>query len=1376
MAEELNFQSNASNRLPPQNIEAEEAILGGILLDQEAISRVSDRLVPEAFYISAHREIYQAALRLHAQGKPTDLLSLTSWLTDNDKLTLIGGRNKLATLVDRTVSAVNIDALAGLVVEKYLRRQLIKAGNEIVHLGFETETELPIVLDQAEQKVFGVTQEKPQSGLVHISDTLINTFQEVEKRHEGIALPGIPCGFYDLDAMTTGFQRSDLIIVAGRPSMGKCLSYDSEIVLADGQISTIEELYQQRQGSLLTLNDDWKLTFTQPSAFVDDGIKPVFRVTTRLGRAIETTITHPFLTIKGWQRLENLQVGNKIAIPRKIDVFGTETIRECEVKLLGYLIGDGGSTNSTPRFTNSNPLLQTEFSQAVTEFGGLSVRWEDSQGQRTPSLCVRGDLEFIATQRQLFAESLKIAISSRSLSAKKLSDELGVTPSLLCMWQKGECVPNDDTFQLLCKTLGMELEEFAPHRFASISKSSKNALTIWLEKLGLWGKNAHAKNIPSIVFKLEKSQLSLFLNRLFATDGWATLLNSGQSQLGYCTVSEKLARQIQHLLLRFGIIAALKKRSVKYNSTRRPAWQLDITDALSIKNFIAEIGIFGKEAALAKVTEAIYQKRYQTNRDLIPVEIWEQIAVAKGSETWSSLAQRAGIKSYTNIHVGKRALKREKLWILATALDNLPLQQLANSDVYWDEIISIEPVGNKQVYDLTIPETHNFIANDICVHNTAFCLNLAHNIASGYKLPVAVFSLEMSKEQLVQRLLASEAGIETSYLRSGRISQTQWEPLSRAIGNLSDMPIFIDDTANITVTQMRSQARRLQAEQNMQLGLIVIDYLQLMEGGGDNRVQELSRITRSLKGLARELSVPIIALSQLSRGVESRTNKRPMLSDLRESGCLTGDSLVTLADTGLQVPIKELVCKSGFAVWGLNENTMKLERAIVSNAFSTGVKPVFTLKTRLGRKIRATGNHKFLTINGWKKLDELSPKQHLCLPRHLPISGKQTMTYAEVALLGHLIGDGCTLPRHVIQYTTRELDLAENVSFLARELFGETIVPRISPERGWYQVYLPAAQPLTHSVRNPIAKWLDSLGVFGLRSYEKFVPQDLFSQPQELIACFLRHLWCTDGSIKLLAGKKPRPIAYYASSSERLAFDVQTLLLRLGINARLKMIPQPGKGRNQYHVTITGKIDLELFIQKVGAVGEYKRASLQEISEHLENCSHNPNKDVIPKEVWKTQVAPAMQTLGMTTREIQSRLGQSYCGSTLYQANLSRERAFKVANIVESSELVALANSDVYWDEIVAIIPDGEEEVFDLTVSHLHNFVANNIIVHNSIEQDADLVIMLYRDEYYSPDTPDRGIAEVIVAKHRNGPTGTVKLLFDPQFTKFKNLARPNNY
>lgn len=392
MTQELNF-SLFSNSLPPQNVDAEESILGGILLDPDAIGRVADILTADAFYINSHRDIYKSAMQLHTQGQPTDLMSVATWLSDHELLERVGGTAKLAQLVDRTVSAVNIDRYAKLVVEKYLRRQLIQAGNEIVQLGYDTVLELEAVFDQSEQKIFGLTQKRPQQGLTPISETLIQTFQEIETRHEGVALPGLPSNFYDLDAMTGGFQRSDLIVIAGRPSMGK----------------------------------------------------------------------------------------------------------------------------------------------------------------------------------------------------------------------------------------------------------------------------------------------------------------------------------------------------------------------------------------------------------------------------------------------------------------------------------------------------------------TSFAMAVARNIAE--KMPVAIFSLEMSKEQLVQRMLASEAGIESNYLRTGRISQNQWEPLSYALGSLSNLPIYIDDTANQSVMQMRSQARRLQAEHGDQLGLILIDYLQLMEGSGsENRVQEISRITRSLKGLARELNVPVIALSQLSRGVEARTNKRPMMSDLRESGSIEQDA------------------------------------------------------------------------------------------------------------------------------------------------------------------------------------------------------------------------------------------------------------------------------------------------------------------------------------------------------------------------------------------------------------------------------------------------------------------------------------------------------
>jgi replicative DNA helicase len=174
---------------------------------------------------------------------------------------------------------------------------------------------------------------------------------------------------------------------------------------------------------------------------------------------------------------------------------------------------------------------------------------------------------------------------------------------------------------------------------------------------------------------------------------------------------------------------------------------------------------------------------------------------------------------------------------------------------------------------------------------TSFALNIARNVAQLHKLPVCIFSLEMSKEQLTYRLLSMEVGIESGRLRTGRLHQEEWPLLGNGISELSKLPLYINDKPNAGVLEMHSLCRRLIAETGKELGLVVIDCLQLMEGGGsDNRVQELSRITRSLKGMARELNVPVMALSQLSREVESRINKRPMLSDLRESGSIEQDA------------------------------------------------------------------------------------------------------------------------------------------------------------------------------------------------------------------------------------------------------------------------------------------------------------------------------------------------------------------------------------------------------------------------------------------------------------------------------------------------------
>lgn len=186
--------------------------------------------------------------------------------------------------------------------------------------------------------------------------------------------------------------------------------------------------------------------------------------------------------------------------------------------------------------------------------------------------------------------------------------------------------------------------------------------------------------------------------------------------------------------------------------------------------------------------------------------------------------------------------------------------------------------GGFQASDLII------IAARPSVGKTALALNIALNMAIKHKIPIAMFSLEMSKESLAQRMLCSEAEVNAQKLKTASLSDTGWKKLTRALGRLSEAPVFIDDSASLTATEIRAKARRLKIERG--LGMVIVDYMQLMRGRArvENRVQEISEIARSLKTLARELEVPVIAISQLSRAVEQRTDRIPRLSDLRESG------------------------------------------------------------------------------------------------------------------------------------------------------------------------------------------------------------------------------------------------------------------------------------------------------------------------------------------------------------------------------------------------------------------------------------------------------------------------------------------------------------
>ena len=1145
-------------RVPPYNLHAEQSLLGGLMLDNSAWDRVADMVSEGDFYRREHRLIFEAITKLATVDQPFDVVTLADTLESNKRLNDVGGLSYLGTLASQTPSAANIQAYAKIVRQASVRRQMIAAGTAIADSAYHPDgREASELLDEAERRVFAIAEQESRGGggfqaIRSLLSQAVDRIETLFQREEPIT--GLSTGFADFDEMTSGLQPSDLIIVAGRPSMGKCVAADTEILLDDGRVATIEDIVREGQARLLTLGDDWRLGLTQPSAFVDDGRKPVFRVTTRLGRQIETTAPHPYLTPSGWRPLSELQVGESIAVPRRLPIFGREAMRDCEVKLLGYLIGDGCLTGTRPLLTNDDPLVQADFSAAVESFGGVRATVKLFQ-DRTAHVAVASDLSCIAERRLSFAETLRSACERIGLSQRSLALAIGASPASVCNWSHGRSLPNPSMFSSLEAVFGEELTACLPDGRESAAKNAPNALTRWLKTLGLWAHGAHTKFVPEPVFRLPKNQLALFINRLFTTDGWATVLASGQPQLGYATVSERLSQQVQHLLLRFGIIAKRRQRRIKHLEGENVIWQLDITDAESIALFAREIGIFAKEAALSRVLEALQRRRRQTNCDLIPRTIWEHIGRVKGGESWSHLAQRAGFQGTSNIHVGRRDLSRPRLAALARALDDRYLADLAASDVYWDQIVAIESIGERQVYDLTIPETHNFIANDICVHNTTFAMNVAENVAIQSKRPVAVFSMEMPGDSLAMRMMSSLGRIDQHRVRTGKLEDDEWPRLTSAINLLSETSIFIDDTPALSPTEVRARARRLKREQG-DLGLIVLDYLQLMQapGAGENRATEISAISRALKGLAKELSVPVIALSQLNRSLEQRPNKRPVMSDLRE--CVTGDTLVVLAD-GRRIPIRDLVgtCPDVVSV----DESGRLIEAKSDCVWCVGRRPVSVVRLASGRQIRATADHRLLGANGWQTVGELTPGSRLAIARRLPspIDSRRWPDH-------HLISDGSCL----------------------------------------------SGQPL-----------------------------------------------------------------------------------------------------------------------------RYKTSS------------------------------------GISQRKMTALRGTAYGGSSHFRFSPSRSLLADYGEQLQDPELQAAATSDLFWDTVVAIEPDGEEDVFDLTVPGPACWLADGIVSHNSgaIEQDADLIVFIYRDEVYNKESSDKGIAEIIIGKQRNGPIGTVRLTFLGKYTKFEN-------
>jgi replicative DNA helicase len=791
------------NRIPPHNIDAEQSVLGAMLESKEAIASVLEILQPDDFYKPAHTEIYEAIMALFGRGEVPDAITVAEELNRRDTLETIGGKPYIHGLLEAYPTASSAARYARIIEEHSRLRRLVDAGNKVQEIGFAIPEDVDAAVDQAEEIIYQVADRRLRDDIQPIRKLLTQNMEAIEKLYErGESITGLATGFPDLDEITSGFQPSNLIIIAARPSMGKCLSASARVVdPSTGERLPIADFVRSRRSRIMSLHADGSISATKVEDWIPNGTKECFELVTRTGRRITVTSEHPFLTVGGWVPLSQIEVGSKIAVPRSLDVFGPGSEwRPERIRLLAYYIAEGGLTGSRACFTNADPEMVEDFTDSlVAEFPDCSVTHDGHYG-------------------------------------------------------------------------------YSPRRI--VRKRCPNPVIRWLDELGLMGQSAHHKRFPDEVWRFSQEQLAEFLRVLFSCDGTIYSLG-GFARIEFAVASQGLAEDVHHALLRFGIVAKLWQKTPK-------CWRVEITDPCSVQIYQAAISWIG-EKARRSFRETPGPRRANTGS--LPPEVWDLVkkACAVKGLSLAELCRLTGDKQWSNLHT-KRNLPQHRLIKYAEVLDSDELRWLANPDLFWDAVVEVIPVGPQEVFDLTVPGTSNFIAEDICVHNSSLMGDIALHAALKQNTPVVFFNLEMSRHELTKRFLASEARVDSQRIAKGSLQEQDWTKLSSALGRLAEAPIFIDDSANITLMEIRAKCRRLKTKHN--LGLVIIDYLQLMTSPrkSENRQQEVSEISRNLKILARELEIPVICASQLNRGVEYRSDKRPLLGDLRESGSIEQDS------------------------------------------------------------------------------------------------------------------------------------------------------------------------------------------------------------------------------------------------------------------------------------------------------------------------------------------------------------------------------------------------------------------------------------------------------------------------------------------------------
>ncbi|WP_432571789.1 replicative DNA helicase [Kineococcus sp. SYSU DK005] len=793
--------------MPPQDIAAEQGVLGGMMLSKDAIADVVEVLKGQDFYRPAHELIYEAILDLYSRGEPADPVTVSAELTNRNELARVGGTPYLHDLISTVPTAANAGFYARIVRERSVLRRLVEAGTRIVQMGYGADgMDVDAIVNSAQAEVYAVTEKRVKEDYAVLGDVIEGAIDEIEaSSHRGEGMVGVPTGFADLDGLTNGLHPGQMIVIAARPAVGKALALDTPLPTPTGW-TTMGEV---RVGDELVGADGRPTRVVAATGVMVD--RPCYEVVFSDGSTVVADAQHQWLTstrasrksahaaATGYDRTKNQRTFPSVKTTEEI----AATLRCADRRLnhavpltapvdlperellvppytLGAWLGDG--TSASAQLTTADPEITLHVEDegiAVVPRGGLSY----SLRLPTPVIarkdCVVCGEPFVPRTSQVKTCGRSCGGRSRGVGepvAAPTCPDCGRPSSGLVLCQ--DCRNEHGTVQARLRTLGV---------------------------LG-------DKHVPTSYLRASIAQRRALLAGLLDTDG--TVAPSGTVQ--FSVTSRRLATDVRELVHSLGYRTGWSEKAVRGRS---------------------------EESSRA------FTITFSTDDDVFFLE-------------------------------RKRLLHKERR-----------VRAFQRRDSRF--ITEVRPVAPVPVRCVEVDnDDHLYLAGRSMVptHNSTLGLDIARAASIKHGLASVIFSLEMGRNEISMRLLSAEARIPLQNMRKGTMREDDWTKLARTMGAISEAPLYIDDSPNMSLMEIRSKCRRL--KQRADLKLVIVDYLQLMTSGKrvESRQQEVSEFSRALKLLAKELEVPVIALSQLNRGPEQRTDKKPQMSDLRESGSIEQDA------------------------------------------------------------------------------------------------------------------------------------------------------------------------------------------------------------------------------------------------------------------------------------------------------------------------------------------------------------------------------------------------------------------------------------------------------------------------------------------------------